>query len=162
MQQTNEEVVTTTTTTTDPLTYIPAPTYQVVTPAVVTTEQVEQVSVDPYATARRTLYRVGQVVWLILALIEGLLAIRFILRLLGANSSAGFAQFIYGLTSPFIAPFVGLFGTPKFDTSVFEFTTLVAMIVYVLLAWVILKIATMIFGETRTGLLTQRTSTRIQ
>lgn len=162
MNVTNEETVTTTTTTEQPVSYIPAPTYAaIVNPVVATTEQVEQVTAGPSLSSRVILYRMGQVVWLILALIEGLLAIRFGLRLLGANPSAGFAQFIYGLSGPFMAPFVGLFGTPKFDASVFEFTALVAMLVYLLLAWVIIKIANLVFSGARGEIVTRRTDTRI-
>jgi uncharacterized protein YggT (Ycf19 family) len=122
---------------------------------------VEQVTVDPYAARRMMLYRMKQAVWTILVFVEGLIAIRFILRLLGANPDAGFAQLMYGLTAPLVAPFVGLFGTPRFEGSAFEFTSLVAMIVYALLAWVIVRLALMVFAETRTGVVT-RTDTRIR
>jgi len=51
-------------------------------------------------------------IYLIFGLIEGLILIRFVLKALGANASAGFAQFIYGVTAPLVAPFYGLFGNP--------------------------------------------------
>ena len=158
MDEYREEVVTTTTTEATP----GAPVRQatVVAPARTTTQTVEQVTVDPYEARRTALYRVWQVVWLVVGIVEGLIAIRFILRLLGANPDAGFAQLIYGLTAPLVAPFVGLFGTPRFEGSAFEFTSLVAMMVYALLAWVIVKVVLMFFGETRTGVLTRRTDYR--
>jgi YggT family protein len=91
-----------------------------------------------------------------------LLGIRFVLGLFGANPAAGFAQFIYGLTGPFIAPFVGLFGQPRFEGSVFEFNSLVAIIVYALIAWVLVKIVWLTMTDSRRGRVTtsSRTDTR--
>lgn len=159
MDEFREEVVTTTTTT-EAAPRVPMVPITVNNPWQGTTERVEQVTVDPYAARRTALYRVWQAIWLVVGIVEGLIAIRFVLRLLGANPDAGFAQLIYGLTAPLVAPFVGLFGTPRFEGSAFEFTSLVAMAVYSLLAWVIVKVVWMFFGETRTGLLTQRTNYR--
>jgi hypothetical protein len=157
MAEYREEVVTTTT---QGAPGVPVRHATAVAPATTTTQSVEQVTVDPYEARRTALYRVGQLIWLVVGIVEGLIAIRFVLRLLGANPDAGFAQLIYGITAPLIAPFVGLFGTPRFEGSAFEFTSLVAMVVYLLLAWVIIKVVLMLFGETRTGVLTQRTDYR--
>ncbi|MEX2010195.1 MAG: YggT family protein, partial [Parcubacteria group bacterium] len=68
--------------------------------------------------------------WFILGLIEILLAARFALKLLGANASAGFTSFIYAVTYPFAAPFLGVFKITRIEGSVFEWTTLLAMLVY--------------------------------
>ena len=92
----------------------------------VTTHQTETSSGDPYAIRRDLPLKVQNVIYLLCGILEGLLGIRFILGLLGANPAAGFAQFIYGMTGPFIAPFVGLFGQPRFEGSVFEFNSLVS------------------------------------
>ncbi|MDQ6857527.1 MAG: YggT family protein [Chloroflexota bacterium] len=91
-----------------------------------------------------------------------LLAIRFVLRLLGANAQAGFAQLIYGVTAPLVAPFQGLFGTVQSDASVLESASLVALIVYALVAWLLVKLAWLVFGETRsaTATTTRSTTTR--
>jgi hypothetical protein len=159
MEEYSEEVVTTTTTT-EAVPRVPVRQATVVPPATTTTQSVERVTVDPYEARRTAIYRVWQVIWLVLGIVEGLIAIRFVLRLLGANPDAGFAQLIYGLTEPLVAPFVGLFGTPRFQGSAFEFTSLVAMMVYALLAWVIVKIVWMFFSENRTGVLTHRTDYR--
>lgn len=160
MDEYREEIVTTTTTQEVPA--APAQTTTVVAPAAPVTEHVEQVVADPYAERRYVLFRVEQGIWLIFGIIEGLILIRFILRLLGANPAAGFAQFIYGVTALFIAPFVGLFPSPRFEGSVFEVTSIVALIVYALLAWLIVVVLNLIFAETRTGVVTRRTDTRIQ
>lgn len=88
----------------------------------------------------RPLYRGSQIVWYVLSVIEGLLAIRFVLRLLQANPAAGFTDFIYSLSSIFTAPFVAVFSNARIDNSVFEWTTLLAMLVYWLLAVAVIKL----------------------
>jgi hypothetical protein len=92
------------------------------------------------APSTRPLYRGTQVVWYILGLVEVLLAFRFVLRLLGANPEAGFTALIYGVTYPFAAPFLAVFSNTRVvPGSVFEWTTLLAMVVYWLLALGIIK-----------------------
>jgi hypothetical protein len=92
------------------------------------------------------LYRGTQIVWYILGLVEVLLAFRFVLKLLGANAGAGFTSFIYGVTAPFAAPFVTVFRMSKAEGSIFEWTTLLAMLVYYIIAWGIIKM--LVMGKT--------------
>ena len=61
------------------------------------------------------------------------------LKLLGANPLAGFTSFIYGISYPFAAPFLSVFKITDVKGSVFEWTTL-AMLVYWLIAWGIVKL----------------------
>ena len=128
------------------------------TPAPPVAEHVESTIADPYAGRRETAYKVQQGIYVLFGLIEALLVIRFVLRLLGANAQAGFAQLIYGLTGPLVAPFQGLFGTVQSDASVLESSSLVAIVVYALLAWLIVKVAWLAFGETRSASSTTTTS----
>jgi len=82
--------------------------------------------------------KVEMIIFYLLGLLEGLLAIRFVLSLLGANQNNGFANFIYNLTYPFVVPFFGLFGyTFQYGIARFEFETLVAMAVYALVGYAI-------------------------
>jgi len=90
-----------------------------------------------------TLYRVNRTIWYIFYVIETLLGIRFILRLLGANPAAGFTDIIYTLSGIFAAPFRFVFETPAIGQAAIEFSTLLAMIVYWLLAWGIIKLIAM-------------------
>ena len=120
----------------------------------VATEHVETVATDPYAPRRGAASKVRQAIYLIFGIIEGLIAIRFVLRALGANPDAGFAAFVYGATAPFLVPFVGLFGTPRYNGSVLELHSIVAIVVYALLAWVLAKLAWLLLGETRSGVRT--------
>lgn len=91
----------------------------------------------------RPLYRGTQVVWYLLGLLEALLAFRLFLKLAGANPAAGFSRFIYGITYPFVAPFLNVFRITQVEGSVFEWTTVLAMAVYLLLAWAIIKLFVM-------------------
>lgn len=92
-----------------------------------------------------TLVRISNLVWLLAGVLETLFAIRVILKLIAANQAAGFAQFITNTTAPFLAPFVGLTRTPAANGSALEVTTLIAMAVYVLLAWGIVKMIWIVF-----------------
>ena len=81
----------------------------------------------------KALWRGKQVVWFIFGIIEVLLGFRFFLKLGAANPAAGFTKFIYGASSPFVGPFLAVFKITRVEESVFEWTTLLAMVVY----WVI-------------------------
>lgn len=87
----------------------------------------------------KPLYRGTQIIWYILGIVEVLLAFRFILKFLGANP-AGFTNFIYGITYIFAAPFLNVFRLTKVSGSIFEWTTLLAMLVYWIIAIGIIKI----------------------
>ena len=123
--------------------------------------QVESTIADPYATRRENAFKWQQGIYLLFGFIEVILAIRFVLRLFGANAQAGFAQLVYGVTAPLVAPFQGLFGTVQSEGSVLESATLVALIVYALVAWLIVKLASLAFGETRSATATTTRSTTI-
>jgi hypothetical protein len=69
-----------------------------------------------------------------LGLVEILLAFRFVLKLLEANPAAGFTSFIYGVTHIFAAPFLNVFSRTEVAGNIFEWTTLLAMFVYWVLA----------------------------
>lgn len=83
-----------------------------------------------------------RIVWFIAGLITVLIALRFVFLLLGANRDAGFTDFIYSLSEPFVAPFNGIFGEPVYGTSVFEVSSLLAIVIYLLIAWGIAKLLT--------------------
>jgi len=94
----------------------------------------------------KPLYRGTQIVWYLLGILEILLAFRFILKLLGANAAAGFTDFIYGATYIFTAPFLSVFRMTQVSDSIFEWTTLLAMLVYWLIALGIVRL--LLIGKT--------------
>ena len=118
---------------------------------VVETEDRQVVATDPYDARRDSWWRVSQLVWLVFGVVIGLIAIRFVLLLLGANPDAGFTSFVYGVTNPLVAPFEGIFGAPDLETGVFDPASLVAIAVYALVGWVVGKVVDIALGETRTG-----------
>ncbi len=96
---------------------------------------------DSYnSPSTKPLYKGTQVVWYILGLLEALLLFRFVLKLLGANPEAGFSAFIYTITYIFASPFLNVFSISYIAGSVFEWTTLLAMLVYWLVAVAIIKL----------------------
>ena len=93
------------------------------------------------SSSTKPLYRATQVVWYLLGVIEVLLVFRLALRLIGSNSSAGFTSFIYGVSYVFAAPFFSVFRvTPVAIGIVFEWTTLLAMFIYWVVAIAIVKL----------------------
>lgn len=93
---------------------------------------------------KRVVFRLYQIIWYILGIVEVLLAFRFVLKLLGASTASGFVTFMYNVSRPLAAPFYGIFGVNVAGVSVFEWTTLVAMVVYALIAWGLVKLFSLI------------------
>jgi uncharacterized protein YggT (Ycf19 family) len=118
---------------------------------VVESEETSTVTSDAYGERRNAAWRVSQLVALIFGVGIALIAIRFFLLLLGANPDAGFTNFVYSVTNPLVAPFEGIFGAPNLETGVFDPASLVAIVVYSLVAWVVAKLIDIAMGETRTG-----------
>jgi uncharacterized protein YggT (Ycf19 family) len=121
-------------------------------------DQQEAVAYDVFENRRMAAYRLTQLIYWIFGLIEALILIRFVLKALGANPSAGFAQFIYGITAPLVAPFINLFGNPQTQGSVLELNSIVALIVYALVAYLLAKLAWIIAGENRSAIKTRTSS----
>ena len=77
-------------------------------------------------------YRAVQVIWFITSVVTTLIAIRFVLKLLGASLQSGFVTFIYGLTDFMVAPFRAIFPAAAQQSSTFEAAALVAIVIYAL------------------------------
>jgi uncharacterized protein YggT (Ycf19 family) len=90
-------------------------------------------------------WRATQLVYLIFGLIDGVLLIRLVLKLLGANPHAGFASFVYGLSDFFLVPFKNLLPTIGNEHSLLEVSLVVAILVYALLGWAIARLVEVIF-----------------
>ncbi len=82
----------------------------------------------------------ARVVYLLSSVITALLGLRFVFALFGANPANPFADFVYSISHPLAAPFFGLFGyQPQAGASRFELETLVAIIVYSLVARLLVR-----------------------
>lgn len=89
---------------------------------------------------KKVIFRAYQIIWYILGIIEILLAFRVFLRLVGANPNSGFTALIYSLSAPFAVPFRGIVGTTSFGNSVMEWSALIAMVVYLIIAYGLVKL----------------------
>jgi uncharacterized protein YggT (Ycf19 family) len=99
---------------------------------------------DDAATQDHAQNVVARVIWFVAGVIIVLLAFRFLLSLLGANTTNGFANFIYSTSHPFVSPFFNLFSYNSYSYGVsrFEVYTLVAMLVYFVVAWGLVRLVT--------------------
>jgi YggT family protein len=97
---------------------------------------------------RQNLRRVTQFIWLMFGTLEGLLGLRFVLKLIGANPGSPFAQALYRATDLFLWPFRELVFTPTANGFVLEIYTVIAMFVYALVAYVLVNLVWIIFMRT--------------
>jgi hypothetical protein len=88
--------------------------------------------------------KLRKVIYYILGVLEAIFAFRLIFKLLGANPGSTFVSFIYTTSGAFLAPFSGIFRASVnkgIETrSVLEPTTIIAMIVYALIAYGIVRL----------------------
>ena len=88
----------------------------------------------------------GAIVSVIIGVIQFLVGFRFVFLLLGANPANAFVSWVYDLSSPLVAPFSGIFGQATTDfaqgvvvQSVFDWTSLIALVVYGVLGAVLVR-----------------------
>lgn len=61
--------------------------------------------------------------------------------MLGTNANSSFVSLIYMISDPFVLPFSGIFGVSvSTEGSLFEWSTLVAMVVYALIAYGLIQL----------------------
>ena len=106
---------------------------------------------------RVTTFKLTQLIWLLVGLLEGLLALRFIFKLIGVNAANAFASLLYAVTDLFVAPFASLTSAPAASGMVLEVSTLIAMIVYALIGWALARIAYVLFYRPRGPVSTRQT-----
>ena len=89
---------------------------------------------------KKVIFHAYQIIWYILGVVEVLLAARILLKLISANANSGFASFIYSLSAPFASPFKGVLGVTAAMGSVIEWTSIIAMAVYAVVAVGLVKL----------------------
>lgn len=77
---------------------------------------------------------------LVVGVIEFLLLLRFIFKFFVANLSTPFVAWIYSTTASLVSPFAKIIPDLKIGQFVVDFSTLVALIVYVLIGYFILQL----------------------
>jgi uncharacterized protein YggT (Ycf19 family) len=88
---------------------------------------------ESLARRRRAIDRVTHFVDYFFYLLYAVLAMRFLLLLLGARETAGFVQFIRGLTQPFYIPFRGIVSRPSVDGGIADLPAAIAILAYIVL-----------------------------
>jgi len=112
-------------------------------------ERRQQVYHDSNLERANIRYWASTVVYFLLGVVEVILGLRWLFRLLGANTDNNFISFLYGLSHPFVAPFNGIFNDQTLGRQgVFEFSTLIAMLVYALLAWGVVSVINLVMRPT--------------
>jgi hypothetical protein len=78
-----------------------------------------------------------RILYVIGVFIEFLIGLRFVFLLFGANPTSPVVSWVYHWSSPFVAPFAGIFGqsatitgTGSVVSGVFDWTALIALVVY--------------------------------
>jgi cation transport ATPase len=109
-------------------------------------ENREEVFEDTNQQRANIRYWITAITYFILGVLEVLLGLRLIFRLLGANEYNNFITFLYTFTHVFVGPFNGIFNDQALGHSVFEVSTLIAMLIYALIAWGIVSLGRVIFA----------------
>ena len=89
---------------------------------------------------KKAIFRLYQMIWYILGVAEVLLASRILLKLIGANLNSGFTSFIYSASAPLASPFRGVLDETTSQESVIEWSTIIAMAVYAVVAFGLVKL----------------------
>ncbi|HZD58448.1 MAG TPA: YggT family protein [Anaerolineales bacterium] len=104
-------------------------------------EHGQRVVEDINAERRIVVFKITQLIWLFFGAIEALIGLRVILKLIAANPNNAFAGLVYNFTALFLWPFQGLTVTPSAGGIVLEISSIIAMIVYAIVGWAIVKLA---------------------
>ncbi len=104
-----------------------------------------QVVSNPSADRLQTLARANQIIWLFFVFVEALIGLRIVLKLIGAGTEAFFTQLVYGTSQVFLWPFSGITTNPGTGTYVLEISSIIAMLVYLLVAWGITRLVWAVF-----------------
>ena len=111
--------------------------------------EVKSVQQEPEREQRIFSFKVTQLIWLFLGILEALIALRIGLKLIGANPGSPIVALIYGFTSLFLFPFEGMIATPSSGSIVLELSSFFAMLIYALIAWAVERTVWLLFYRPR-------------
>ncbi|SRR6266700_1457726 len=114
-------------------------------------EQREEVLENKNVSRANARYWTITITYFVLGVLEVILFLRFLFRLLGANQDNAFITFLYSLSLVFVGAFNGIFNDQALGHSVFELSTLTAMLIYALIAWGIVSLGRVVFVPRTTG-----------
>jgi hypothetical protein len=104
---------------------------------------------EPEREQRIFSFKATQLIWLFLGILEAMIALRILLKLIGANPDSPIVALIYGFTYLFLFPFEGLIASPTTGSMVLELSSMFAMLIYGLIAWAMERIVWLIFYRPR-------------
>ena len=86
--------------------------------------------------------KINRIVNYFFVIIEGLIALRLLLKVLGGNPGNPFVSFVYSITYPFVYPFLSAFNwqTASTGIGVVEFGAILAVAFYILLNYAIVRL----------------------
>ncbi len=87
---------------------------------------------------------------IVMSVVELLLSARFILRFFAANPRTPFVAWLYSVTAPLVSPFAKIHPDWRYSGFVIDFSILAALIVYVIIGFLILRILSSFGKETLT------------
>jgi len=121
-------------------------------------EHRKKVIEDVGASRRQSVNKVVQIVWLLFGILEVAIGLRVFLKLIAANPGNLFAQLVYSFTDLFLWPFAGLTISPSTAGFTLEISSVIAMIVYAVIAWVLASLIWIIFARSgsRSVVVTER------
>jgi hypothetical protein len=111
--------------------------------------EVKSVQQEPEREQRIFTFKVTQLIWLFLGILEALIVLRLGLKLIGANPASPIVALIYGVTYLFLFPFEGMVVTPSAGSMVLELSSLFAMLIYALIAWAVERTVWLLFYRPR-------------
>lgn len=94
-------------------------------------------------------FKTTQIIVLAFGILEVIIGLRIVLKLIGANPDSPIVALIYGITTPFLAPFLGLIASPTIGNGVLEGSSMFAITIYALIALALEKLIWVIFSRPR-------------
>jgi hypothetical protein len=105
----------------------------------------QPLEIEPPNVNQEIMQRVTGLISLGVSFLNSLICMRYLLKLLEANPANQFARLIYSTTEPFLSAFSGLTRSPLFREVAPEINTLIAIMVYSLLAWASIQLIQIMF-----------------
>jgi uncharacterized membrane protein len=102
------------------------------------------------ANQNSAIARIVNIVYFLFGIVEVILGIRILLHLVAANSANAFANIIDTISYPFVVLFNTLVQNPILgENSVLEITTIIAMVVWAIIAWLIVRFIWLVLSRPR-------------
>jgi hypothetical protein len=100
---------------------------------------------------------VENLIYFIFGGIALLIAMRVLLKAIGANPENAFTNFIYQLSRLFVAPFLTMVDPIELGTTaMFEIASVLAIVIYLIFAWLLVRLMILLFNRPATGVSASR------